>query len=196
MSGPIERIQSRVERGQARPGVYRIDSDAADEMFDALGAETTRDLFAALFERPRTPSELAEFADTTVQNVNYHLSKLSEAELVEAVDSQYSEKGYEMTLYAPTRDPVVLVGDERRRESVEQTVLRYLAGGTLLVLGSLAVQTGASILHGTRLGGSVVEPAGVGGPVPSPFTGLLEPGAVFFLGCLLVLGVAAAIRRA
>lgn len=195
MSKLIDRWQTRDEHGSSEPGVFAVDSDAADETLDALGTETTRRLFAVLFEEPKTASELASIVDTSVQNVNYHLSKLTDAGLVEAVDSQYSEKGYEMKLYAPVRDPVVFVGEEEHRESVELTLTRTIAGVALLVLGGIAVQVGASVLDDSRVGAGVVEPASVDGPVPSVFSGLLEPGIVFIVGCLAIATAVIAVRR-
>lgn len=102
------------------PSREPVETDAAAEsvsledagaVIDALASRTARSILAALYEEPRPPSEVAATVDTSTQNVNYHLRKLREAELVEVVDTWYSSKGAEMDVYAPAADPLcVFVG--------------------------------------------------------------------------------------
>lgn len=65
-------------------------------------------MFAALHDRPAPPSEVAEQVETSLPNVRYHLDKLEAADLIEVVDVRYSERGFEMDVYAPTDDPLFL----------------------------------------------------------------------------------------
>lgn len=90
MSGLIARLQDRTGRAREDPRV--IEMADADDILDALGAETRRETFRALFDEPATPSELAERVDTSIQNVDYHLQNLRSVGLVEPVETIYSEK--------------------------------------------------------------------------------------------------------
>src|SRR6056297_1374896 len=90
------------------PKVVGVDSEDADDLLAALQSETARDLLAALYDEPATPSALAEEVDTSIQNVRYHLEKLTDADLVEVADTVYSEKGREMNVYAPAAKPLVV----------------------------------------------------------------------------------------
>lgn len=47
------------------PKVLTFGSEDTDVLFDALGSETSRELYAALLSEPRTASELAEAVDTS-----------------------------------------------------------------------------------------------------------------------------------
>lgn len=189
MSGIISRLQSPSPEPTADPAVFVVGSDDANSVLDALSSDTSRRLIEELFDQPGTSSELAERADTSVQNVHYHLSKLSDAGLVESVGTRYSEKGYEMTVYGPTHDPVVFVGDEEQRPTLDRGLTDLLAGIGLLAAGSLVVQVATSYLVGTDVRSGVVDPASIGGGESSILFGLfdlLEPGVVFFFGTLLI----------
>lgn len=73
-----------------------------------LSSETAQRILKTLSEEPGTVSDIAETVETSLQNVQYHLTRLSEAGLVEAVDTWYSEKGREMTVYALTAEELVI----------------------------------------------------------------------------------------
>mgnify|MGYP000400992427 FL=1 len=89
-----------------------VSLEDAGAVIDALASRTARSILATLYEEPRPASEIASAVDTSTQNVNYHLRKLREADLVEVVDTWYSSKGAEMDVYAPSADPLcVFVGD-------------------------------------------------------------------------------------
>jgi len=93
-------------------GAESVSLEDAGAVIDALASGTARSILATLYEQPRPASEIATAVDTSTQNVNYHLRKLSEADLVEVVDTWYSSKGAEMDVYAPTADPLcVFVGN-------------------------------------------------------------------------------------
>src|SRR6056297_1081292 len=123
------------------PKVVGVDSDDADDLLAALQSETARDLLAALYDDPATPSQLAETADTSIQNVRYHLERLTDAELVEVADTIYSEKGREMKVYAPAAKPlVVFAGGENDAPGLESALSSLLGGLGILGLSSLLVQ--------------------------------------------------------
>ncbi|WP_380675125.1 ArsR/SmtB family transcription factor [Salinigranum sp. GCM10025319] len=111
------------------PRVVGLDSDAADELIDALSSTTTRKVLAALHEEPASASELAERVDTSLQNVQYHLRKLEDAGLVEVGDTVYSEKGREMNVYTPAdRALVVVAGREEETTGLKAALSRLLGG--------------------------------------------------------------------
>ncbi|USZ69698.1 helix-turn-helix domain-containing protein (plasmid) [Halorussus salilacus] len=123
------------------PRVIGVDSDDAADLLAALQSETARDILGALYDDPATPSALAEAADTSIQNVRYHLEKLTDADLVEVVDTVYSEKGREMNVYAPSAKPlVVFAGNDDDTEGVETALSRLLGGLGILGASSLLVQ--------------------------------------------------------
>ena len=123
------------------PRVIGVDSDDAEALLSALQSETAREILAALYEDPGTPSDLAERAGTSIQNVRYHLEKLVDADLVEVADTVYSEKGREMKVYAPVSGPLVLLaGDDDGGPALESALSRLLGALGVLGVSSLAVQ--------------------------------------------------------
>lgn len=123
------------------PRIVDVDDDDADELISALGSGTARDVLSTLHEEPATTSELAEELDTSLQNVQYHLRKLSDADLVDVVDTAYSEKGREMNVYAPADEPLVLFAGGSTSESGIRTALKRLLGGYAIIgLAALVVQ--------------------------------------------------------
>jgi DNA-binding transcriptional ArsR family regulator len=203
MSGHIPRLGDRTETPPAdvQPHVVNVGGDDATEVFDALGSGTARCLLDALHQEPATPSELADRLDTSVQNVHYHLDNLQSAGLVTALDTRYSEKGKEMTVYGPTRDPIVLVGSDDRRRALEGSFAEAAGGIAALALASLAVQVVVErFVGGLPLPSDVIAPASPGGsgPVVDGATRVLvvaleavEPGLLFFIGGALTLLYAA-----
>jgi DNA-binding transcriptional ArsR family regulator len=183
---------------RASPQVVRVGDAAADEVLDALRSETARELMAALYESPAAPAELAERTDTTVQNINYHVGNLREAGLVEAVDTRYSEKGREVTVYGPASDPIVLVGDDDG-DAPDRRLSELLPAVGALALASLAVQVVADrLLGGLPDATALVGPASRGDGSTDAATALartaletVEPGLLFFLGGLAVVLVVA-----
>jgi hypothetical protein len=140
--------------------------------------------------------------DTSVQNLHYHLTQLGEADLVEQVDTVYSSRGNEMTVYGPTSDPLVFVGDEQNASAVRGALGDVVGGLALLGVASLLVQWGATRLAGDTGGPlGVVEPAsrtptgGADGTLAALVFEVLEPGLVFFVACLVVAALALAVRE-
>lgn len=132
---------TEVETDEA-PRVVSMADDEASQVLQALSSETARSLWELLLEQPRTPSALADAADTSVQNVHYHLTRMEDADLVDEAATAYSEKGREMSVYAPTASPLVLVStdeDASELRDVLSKTLGALAG--LALLGVLVQQS-------------------------------------------------------
>ena len=138
MADLLPSIPDSSAREDRTPRVVGLDEDAADEVFGALGSETARSLFAALTEEPAHPSALAERVETSLQNAQYHLGNLEDAELVEVVDTAYSAKGREMDVYAPADRALVVFAGEETDQSLLSKALGRLLGG-LGVLSALSV---------------------------------------------------------
>lgn len=174
-----------------------LDDDDADALIGSLSSDTARSLLSALHDEPHTASELADAADTSVQNVRHHLGNLREAGLVTDGGTRYSVKGREMTVYEPTSERlVVAVGSDEDRSSFLDSLRGLFGVLGLLGLASLLVQW--AFETGTALGGPAVGPRvgdSAGGAV-GPVLGLLPPGVAFFAGGLLVLGAVLAVEYA
>ena len=188
----IERLQSDTASPDEQLRVIDVEDEATDEVLDALSSETSRAMYRTLFESPATPSEIATRVDTSVQNVNYPVTNLEAAGLVEPIDTRYSEKGNEMTVYGPATDPLVFVGNRDVRSRIEGSLSDVVAGLGVLGVASLFVQWGAERLVDSPSGAGAVGPASPGSePAARTLTWLvfevLEPGLLFFVGCLLVL---------
>lgn len=186
-----------------KPRVIGLDSEDATATIAALSAETARELFTILYDEPATPSSLAGAVDTSLQNVQYHLEKLERAELIEEVDEIYSEKGREMSVYAPTNGPlVVFPGSTEDAVGLERLLKRVLGAIAALGIVSLLIEaTARELLPG--LARPVSEPADDIGPMtaaespPAEPHWLVElvwglpPGLLVFLGGMTVLVAAA-----
>lgn len=121
------------------PRVVGVDDDDADDLIAALGSETAREILTRLHDEPATKSELAAEVDTSLQNVQYHLAKLDGADLVDVVDTTYSEKGREMDVYAAADEPLVLfAGGEEESAGIKSALMRLL-GGYALIAATAAV---------------------------------------------------------
>jgi DNA-binding transcriptional ArsR family regulator len=121
--------------------VLDLGEDASGEALSALSSETARKILAAVYEEPKTPPEIREEVGTSLQNVHYHVENLEEANLIRDGGTGYSEKGTEMTVYAPANEAVVLfAGREHDRSRLKTALSRLLGGVGILALASLAVQ--------------------------------------------------------
>lgn len=90
------------------PPILSLDSEAADQAFKVLTASTTRTALSLIYEQPATPTDIRDEVGMSLQTVHYHLGKLEDAGLIEPAGIEYSEKGTEMTLYAPVTEAVAL----------------------------------------------------------------------------------------
>jgi len=132
-------LRSSVELENRDPRLVDMDDERADDVFEALASGTTRRVLSTLHEEPQTASDLAEVTDTSVQNAQYHLGKLQDVDLVEPVDTWYSERGTEMTVYAPADEALVLFAGEDRSRSLRSLFKRVVGSVGLLALASLLV---------------------------------------------------------
>jgi DNA-binding transcriptional ArsR family regulator len=175
--------------GDREPRVVGVDSDDADDVLAALSAGTARSLLTALYDDPATPSELADRADTSLQNAQYHLEKLRDADLVESVGTRYSEKGREMTVYAPTDGPIVLfAGDDDQGEGMREALAGVVGAAALVSAAAVAVQLWLPGDAGGGGGGgggiSTMDTASSGG---GEGVSTLPPGVLFAVGGLVAL---------
>lgn len=128
------RSEIEVERND-EPSILYVDNDQTKRVLNALSSDTTLSIFRVLTDRGLSTSEVADELDMSTQNATYHLRKLQEADLIEVIDTCYSEKGREMEIFAATNDPkVVILGTSDERSNLRQ-VFKNMAG----VLGLPAV---------------------------------------------------------
>ncbi|QGN07506.1 ArsR family transcriptional regulator [Halorhabdus sp. CBA1104] len=181
------------------PTMLALDDDRADEVFDALGSETARTILQSLHGDPRPASELTDEVGTTLQNVQYHLTKLQAADLVTVVDTWYGENGAEMDVYAPTDEALVLFAGEDPESSLRTLLGRFVGVFGLLALGALVVAIAASRFRES-------EPAHFSSGSPnasSDYTVAFEPivpdpllvAMIFVAGGLVALAALLAIGR-
>lgn len=157
-------IRDTVSRDPERePRLVDLDEETADEVFDALSSRTTREIFLALHSAPQTTSDLANATDTSVQNVQYHLRKLTDAELVEVVDTWYSERGTEMKVYAPKDDSLVLFAGRDKQGTLRNLLNRVVGVFSLLLPVSLLAGFAAHWTTGTESEGTGSPEVTVGG---------------------------------
>jgi DNA-binding transcriptional ArsR family regulator len=124
----------------AGPRLVDLDDEVANDVFAALSSDTARRILSRLYRDPATASDVADAADTSLQNARYHLDKLESAGLVEAVDTWYSSRGTEMTVYAPTNEPlVVAAGHEESKGVLRRALERVVGAVTVLALASVVV---------------------------------------------------------
>lgn len=161
------------ESSEGDPRVVGVDTSDADAVLSALSSETARRILTALHETPATPSDLADRTDTSLQNAQYHLEKLDEADLIEVQGTRYSAKGREMNVYAPTDGPLVLfAGDEEESAGVEAALAQLLGG-----VGVLSMTGGALNWWLSRSGGDPAGGAGGGPMTVAPDAALATTGA-------------------
>jgi len=133
-------FRSEDVRSSTEPRLVDIDDNAAEEVFAALSSDTARAILSRLYESPETASGVAEAADTSIQNARYHLEKLEAAGLVEPIDTWYSSRGTEMTVYGPTNEPlVVAAGNEESKGVLRRALERVVGAVAVLALASVVI---------------------------------------------------------
>lgn len=189
---------------EAEPRVVGIEGDDADELLAAMSSRTARELLLALHDEPGAPSELADRVGTSLQNAQYHLGNLSDAGLIEVIDTVYSEKGREMKVYAPADRPLVVVAADEAETASLRSMLGSLVGGLAgLAVVSLLVHVllGGSLRFATLVGGTGGAADGGDGGVgtadaevaaestraAAETAATLPPGLLFFAGGAVVL---------
>ncbi len=93
-----------------------LEDTDAENVFEVLASETSREVLVTLYDEPGTASDLADRVDTSQQNIHYHLTRLQEAGLINEIDTWYSSRGVEMTVYGPTNEPLVLFAGDHECE--------------------------------------------------------------------------------
>ncbi|ELZ08365.1 regulatory protein ArsR [Halovivax asiaticus JCM 14624] len=175
-------LRSETPTTDGTPRVVDLDGEDADDVFGALSSTTARQIYATLDAEPGTPSDVADAIDSSIQNVRYHLEKLEDAGLVEVVDTWYSSRGNEMSVYATANGPLIVASDESRATQLKQAVSRYIGGIGALAIGSFALQavamrfgssTGAA---GSTAGGDATE-SGADGDSPEFDTQYTDGGS-------------------
>lgn len=178
------------------PRVLDIDGDAAGETFDALGSETARRMLTLIYEDPRTPAELEDHVDTSLQNVHYHVDRLEEADLIEPAGVGYSEKGNEMTIYGPASEAVVLfAGEDGDSSRLRDTLTRLFGLAVTVGLATLVFAVVHDWLTGDpseeQVRFQATDAASSAESGASALT-TLDPVLAFFLGaCAVAVAVAA-----
>jgi len=131
------------------PRVVGLESDEVDDLLAAISSDTARDALSALHDEPAPPSDVADRVDTSIQNAQYHLDRLETAGLIEPAGTAYSEKGREMTVYAPSDQALVVVaGPDEESTGLRSALTQLLGGVGAVALGSVVVdrlaRTGAA----------------------------------------------------
>jgi DNA-binding transcriptional ArsR family regulator len=178
------------------PRVLDIEGADADRAFEALSSETARRILSVIYDQPRTPTEVRAEVGTSLQNVHYHLDKLESADLIEPAGTGYSEKGNEMTVYAPRSEALVLfAGHDHDRSRLESLLGRVLSMVLVLVTATagIAIWTGRQTGNAGGQDFSVASESaadGAGGAATQPGlveTLLADPAVLFFFGGLVML---------
>lgn len=125
-------FRSEVELDRRKSRILNLEEAETHDVFDALASDTSRHIYHHLYEHPSTASDIANEVDTSVQNARYHIEKLSNAGLIEEVDTWYSSRGNEMSVYAATDDALVVAGG-RFQESELRTALEGVIGVVVLL---------------------------------------------------------------
>lgn len=83
----------------------------------AMTSETAQQILGTLVDQPGTASDIAEAVGTSLQNARYHIERLSDVGLIQPVDTWYSAKGREMTVYALTAEELLIQFGSDREDS-------------------------------------------------------------------------------
>ncbi|WP_436924665.1 helix-turn-helix domain-containing protein [Halosimplex amylolyticum] len=139
--GRLLPFKSEPTRTPDEPRVLDLDDEATEDALAALSSDTARQILGTLYEEPKTPPEIRDEVGTSLQNVHYHVERLEDAELIKSAGEGYSEKGTEMTIYAPASEALVLfAGREHDRSRLKTALTRLLGAVGLLAVASLVVR--------------------------------------------------------
>lgn len=188
MSGLLPTGTSASSEQNGEPRTLWLDSDDTGDVLSSLSSNTARAILTELHEEPKTASEVATHVDTSVQNARHHLSKLEQVGAIRIADTRYSEKGREMSVYAPSEEPlVVFVGREERKRSFLDSLRGLVPIIGALGFVSLLVQWFVTPTIDRNSSGQLPRVGdALGGPPGITPLGL-PPGVIFFAGGILVL---------
>lgn len=179
------RLVRRLRDEPDGPTVTGLEGEDADQLFDALGSETSRAVLAACYEKGRTRSELADELETSVQNVGYHVDKLETAGLLEAVETRYGENGREVAVYEPSKRAVVVAaGEPGVVDRLASAVERLFA--PVVLVGLIATSAGV-LARGPERIGMLGDDAGAATTGTGISVGAVAVLATFLLGIVVVL---------
>jgi predicted transcriptional regulator len=100
--------KTNVEYSPRERADLTVPGDSQVDALAVLSSETAQSILGTLDGDPKTTSEITKRVDTSIQNVHHHLRRLEDSGLVEPVDTWYSVKGREMTVYALTAEKLVV----------------------------------------------------------------------------------------
>lgn len=167
-----ELLPSRTEVSLPKEAeVFDLSSDEADQVFSALSSDTARQILAALYEEPQTASEVADRLDLSLQNVDYHLKNLQEADLVQIASTEYSQTGNEMKIYGPSTNAVLVLSSDSVATRIRSMVANLFSA--LLVIGVAAV-----VYRTVLFDGFIDVPTVEVGPFAEPREDVGEPDEV------------------
>lgn len=176
------------------PRIIEIDDDDANTAFSVLSSETARQILKLIYEDARTSSEVASAVDTSLQNTNYHLTKLRESGFIEIVGSRYSEQGREMDIYAPATGPLLIyAGADTSKKSLLTALKRFVGViGLLGLVGALVnwftfTSSNSGLVTDSSTGHVVFIGDGPAVLLYQLKALLLTPGGIFFSAGLLLL---------
>ncbi|WP_255191800.1 ArsR/SmtB family transcription factor [Natronobeatus ordinarius] len=153
-------LRSETPSQEGQPRVVDLADEDADAVFGALSSTTAREIYTTLHDEPGTPSDVAEAIDSSIQNVRYHLEKLEDAGLVEVVDTWYSSRGNEMSVYATANGPLIVTSDQSKAAQLKEAISRFIGGIVALAGGSLLVQHAAGQFFAPEVQEAEVPPDG------------------------------------
>ncbi|MCU4751099.1 helix-turn-helix domain-containing protein [Halobacteria archaeon AArc-curdl1] len=156
-------LRSETPATEGQPRVVDLEDEDADAVFSALSSTTARKIYTTLNNEPGTPSDVADAIDSSIQNVRYHLEKLEDAGLVEVVDTWYSSRGNEMSVYATADGPLIVTSDQSKAAQLKTALSRFIGGVAALAGGSLLVQYGLSEYFSPPADDAAAAPAGADG---------------------------------
>lgn len=188
-------FKSEVEVSRDSPRVISLEGEESEAVFSALASDTARAIYRSLYEDPATASDVAEEIDTSVQNVRYHLEKLEDAGLIDEVDTWYSSRGNEMSVYAAVNEALIVAGD-RHQQSELRSLFKTSAGALALLAVVSAIVHGLATMYLTDTLETQSEEAGIQAEQVTETVDVLtlEPGLLVFLGGLAIIAVFAVAR--
>ena len=137
---PLKPAPGTASNRDLEPRLVGFEDESAEQILSAVTSTTARRILNHIYTEPTTASEIATEIESSVQNVSYHLDRLQNADLVEVIETWYSEQGREMDVYAPTNSALVLfVGAERNTPSLTTALRRVF--GAVGIVGAVSVLT-------------------------------------------------------
>ncbi|MYL67665.1 ArsR/SmtB family transcription factor [Halorubrum distributum] len=130
---PLKPTPETASDRKLEPRLVGFEDESAEQILSAVTSTTARRILNQLYHEPTTASDIATELDSSVQNVSYHLNRLQGADLVEVIETWYSEQGREMDVYAPSNSALVLFAGAERTAPSLTTALRRVFGAVGLV---------------------------------------------------------------